>query len=155
MQAVPLPTSGTPSAWGIFAAGAGIGVGGASAGLAWAVRMFRGLGPEREYRSSSVEAMGQVTNAIRDLSQNSQRESAAVTSALQSTALALVKITERLEHIPTKLDLVEESKEIRHDARGAIGAIGSGIQDQLIDLRTAVAELPGDTAAAIYNREGK
>lgn len=61
----------------------------------------------------------------------SKLANAAVVSTLQAMTVTLTALTERIQHLPTKVDLEVVSRDTRHDIRNAIGGSVGGVSEQV------------------------
>lgn len=62
-------------------------------------------------------------------------QQAATTTALAGLVLLVTRLTDRLEHLPTKLDLNEAHRETRHDWRNALNVVSGVLQAELKELQ--------------------
>lgn len=61
----------------------------------------------------------------------SKLANAAIVSTLQAMTVTLTALTERIQHLPTKVDLEVVSRDTRHDIRNAIGGSVGGVSEQV------------------------
>lgn len=87
--------------------------------------------------SNVRQEVGKITEEIREV----KLAFTSVTAALQAVVITLTALTERIQHMPTDVDLATEHKDTRHDLRNALTTVQLSVQehiDQRVDevLRT-------------------